>query len=204
MARLHFPIDFRRARTPFRDSPAFPADCLPFFPAVLRPLSQGRRGILLAHHGYTWWMRYGQTKEKGHRGPPVQTGNPHTPVVQDEIKDPERIQKRSDTGFPKKKREPKQIQRKTAKGFSPLRQRRPKGPKPANDLGPTPTSAYGRAFHVHIKNAKKQRPDVTQANKAIPLFYKSFAGDGTSRFVLQSGRIPPPMRRGLQNPEGIL
>ena len=83
-------------------------------------------------------------------------------------KDPKRIPKRSDTGFPKKKREPKQIQRKTAKGISPLRQRRPKGPKPANDLGPTPTSAYGRAFHIHIKNAKKQRPDVTQANKAIP------------------------------------
>lgn len=187
MARLHFPIDFRRARTPFRDSPAFPADCLPFFPAVLRPLSQGRRGILLAHHGYTWWMRYGQTKEKGHRGPPVQTGNPHTPVVQDEIKDPKRIPKKKRYRISEKGREPKQIQRKTAKGFSPLRQRRPKGPKPANDLGPTPTSAYGRAFHVHIKNAKKQRPDVCSQTKPSPL-----------------RPYPPPMRRGLQNSEGIL
>lgn len=77
MARLHFPIDFRRDRTPFRDSPAFPVDCLPFSPAVLRPLSQGRRGILLAHHGYTWWMRYGQTKEKGHRTACPTRKSPH-------------------------------------------------------------------------------------------------------------------------------
>lgn len=187
MARLHFPIDFRRARTPFRDSPAFPADCLPFFPAVLRPLSQGRRGILLAHHGYTWWMRYGQTKEKGHSGPPVQTGNPHTPVVQDEKRIQNGSKKEAIPDFRKKKREPKQIQRKTAKGFSPLRQRRLKGPKPANDLGPTPTSAYGRAFHVHIKKRQKAATGRYAAKKPSPL-----------------RPYPPPMRRGLQNSEGIL
>ena len=120
MARLHFPIDFRRARTPFRDSPEFPADCLPFFPAVLRPLSQGRRGILLAHHGYTWWMRYGQTKEKGHRGPPVQTGNPHTPVVQDEIKDPERIQKKKRYRISEKRRESQSKSKEKPPRASPL------------------------------------------------------------------------------------
>lgn len=70
--------------------------------------------------------------------------------------------------FRKKKREPKQIQRKTAKGFSPLRQRRPKGPKPANDLGPTPTSAYGRAFHVHIKTPKSSDRTLRRQTKPSP------------------------------------
>lgn len=89
--------------------------------------------------------------------------------------------------FRKKKREPKQVQRKTAKGISPLRQRRPKGPKPANDLGPTPTSAYGRAFHVHIKTPKSSDRTLRRQTKPSPL-----------------RPYPPPMRRGLQNPEGIL
>ena len=187
MARLHFPIDFRRARTPIRDSPAFPADCLPFFPAVLRPLSQGRRGILLAHHGYTWWMRYGQTKEKGHRGPPVQTGNPHTPVVQDEIKDPKRIQKRSATGFPKKEERAKANPKKNRQGFLP-----------------SATAPSQRA-----KACKRSRSNTNQCIwSRVSRTYKKRQKAATGRYAAKKPSplrpYPPPMRRGLQNSEGIL
>ena len=60
---VHFPDDFRRGAWLVRDFPAFPPVCRHLSPAVLRPSSRRRCGILWAHHGYTWWLRYGKTKK---------------------------------------------------------------------------------------------------------------------------------------------
>ena len=131
---IHFPFDFRRAWLLFCDFPAFPSVCPLFSPAVLRLQSHLRRGILLAHHGYTGQQRYGQAKsahEMG-KGFAYPSRKSPTPIVQDEKKGPKRIPKTRDTGFPPKERETPDAKVKNAKGFSPLSTIAHPRPKPAN------------------------------------------------------------------------
>ena len=118
---LHFPFDFRRAWLLFCDFPAFPSVCPLFSPAVLRLQSHLRRGILLAHHGYTGQQRYGQAKsahEMGKRFVYPSRKSP-TPIVQDEKKDPNGSQKRAIPDFPQK-REKTQTQKSKTPKASPL------------------------------------------------------------------------------------
>ena len=119
---LHFPFDFRRAWLLFCDFPAFPSVCPLFSPAVLRLQSHLRRGILLAHHGYTGQQRYGQAKsahEMGKRFAYPSRKSP-TPIVQDEKKDPNGSPKTRDTGFPPKERNPRRKSQKHQTLLLPL------------------------------------------------------------------------------------
>ena len=96
----HFPDDFRRGAWLLRDFPAFPPVCRLLLSPVLRPFSRRRCGILWAHHGYTWWLRYGKN-EKEHVPAHKETGI-HTPDVQGRKKDQKPIhQKTGVIGFSK-------------------------------------------------------------------------------------------------------
>ena len=119
---LHFPFDFQRAWLLFCDFPAFPSVCPLFSPAVLRLQSHLRRGILLAHHGYTGQQRYGQAKsahEMG-KGFAYPSRKSPTPIVQDEKKDPIGSPKRAIPDFPQKREKTQTQKSKTPKASPPL------------------------------------------------------------------------------------